>query len=418
MLQTRVVEASPTLQSPAPVVRRIAAVAGRLALGLFVTTIILALVEFVLVAVDYSRPIDVAPPIRLFSQERQKEIPEAGGMFRFDPYVYWDLRPGAVVVDQESEVINAAGFRGDLVALDRSARSLRVACLGDSSIFGVGSSLQESFPQQLREDLASRWPPELGRDVEVINAGVPGYTAFQGLQALQRKVLPYRPDVVVLMFGAFNECLPRKPPILTASPKRGRALRMAPSWVLAEILAAAESVEGDDSADVLPSFGPGFAHVVMSKLQRFRLVQLLASILPAPSANAARDELESLGDSARGVEKGDSSPPRVSLKAFGEFMSAMIEISLHSGAKVVILGPPRREDLRRLVPAVTRFNPISSEVARRWGVPFVDLEPIFDKDPALFIEGDPVHPNSGGHKVIARSVADWIVKNAATVASR
>ncbi|HVJ82811.1 MAG TPA: SGNH/GDSL hydrolase family protein, partial [Planctomycetia bacterium] len=98
----------------------------------------------------------------------------------------WEPKPGAAG-------INAAGFVGPEIPLERTPERLRVACLGDSCTHWG----DPPYPARLTSILKGR----RGEPVETLNAGVAGYSSWQGLQRLRRKVLPYRPDVVVIYFG-------------------------------------------------------------------------------------------------------------------------------------------------------------------------------------------------------------------------
>lgn len=67
----------------------------------------------------------------------------------------------------------------------------RIVCFGDSLTFGTGASSGKDYPSQLSQ-LVSR---------PVINAGVPGDTTARALQRLERDVLPYSPDIVLITLG-------------------------------------------------------------------------------------------------------------------------------------------------------------------------------------------------------------------------
>lgn len=102
----------------------------------------------------------------------------------------WSLRPHAQLslrhheLEQDFEVqISGLGFRGP------EPVSPRIACLGDSTTFGWGVAYEQAWPAVLGDALG----------VEVLNAGVPGYSTHQGLASLDR-VLALKPDVVVLAY--------------------------------------------------------------------------------------------------------------------------------------------------------------------------------------------------------------------------
>ncbi len=67
--------------------------------------------------------------------------------------------------------------------------------LGDSCTFGLGVNDDESLPAALQ-----RFRP----DVKVVNAGVPGYSAFQGRRLFARSGPGWKPELVFITFG-FND---------------------------------------------------------------------------------------------------------------------------------------------------------------------------------------------------------------------
>lgn len=88
----------------------------------------------------------------------------------------------------------------------RAVRNLASAggalvCFGDSLTQGVGAGPGEDFPSLLAAVLP----------IPVVNAGVAGETAADGLRRLERDVLSRDPRVVVVFFGG-NDFLRRIPP--------------------------------------------------------------------------------------------------------------------------------------------------------------------------------------------------------------
>ncbi|MBU0552643.1 hypothetical protein KKB55_22885 [Myxococcota bacterium] len=72
----------------------------------------------------------------------------------------------------------------------------RVLCLGDSMIYGSGVNLEETLPAQLEVALnGAAW----GVDVEVINAGVSGESAYDAWHRFCHLQPPCAPDVVALL---------------------------------------------------------------------------------------------------------------------------------------------------------------------------------------------------------------------------
>ena len=91
--------------------------------------------------------------------------------------------------------INSLGFRGDDFAVEKPARTIRIATLGASTTFCAEvSSDAATWPHRMQEAL-QRAHPEIS--IQVINAGVPGYIASDSLKNLQLRVLPLDPDLVI-----------------------------------------------------------------------------------------------------------------------------------------------------------------------------------------------------------------------------
>lgn len=93
---------------------------------------------------------------------------------------------------------NALGLRGPEV---RDDGSTRILALGDSCTWGWRVADNESYPAVLQALLDQVTRP--GR-YQVINAGTPGYTSYQGLVYLRERGLALQPQTVIIAFG-FND---------------------------------------------------------------------------------------------------------------------------------------------------------------------------------------------------------------------
>lgn len=84
---------------------------------------------------------------------------------------------------------------------NNSERPVFVSFFGDSNTRGWGNgSIQyrEAFPSRLIEALHERYP---GCAFNGINSGVAGDTLTEALERLERDVLRYTPDLVIICFG-------------------------------------------------------------------------------------------------------------------------------------------------------------------------------------------------------------------------
>ena len=120
------------------------------------------------------------------------------GIHRADSELIYSLRPGAVSTwkfKQFDQVVhvNSMGLRDREVGA-KVAGELRVLVLGDSMTFGHGVRDDESWPNQLEMHLAESPGPK----VDVINAAVKGYGTDHQYKFFRDRLVPLRPDVVVL----------------------------------------------------------------------------------------------------------------------------------------------------------------------------------------------------------------------------
>jgi lysophospholipase L1-like esterase len=120
-----------------------------------------------------------------------------------DPELFWRLAANQKLPEGDwplrGLISNAEGLREDHeIPLDKPPGELRLLFLGDSCTFGYGLLHREGFVYRLEAKLRAAFPQA---HLQCINAGVPGYTLFQGLRFLETRGFRYQPDLVVLNFG-------------------------------------------------------------------------------------------------------------------------------------------------------------------------------------------------------------------------
>lgn len=105
------------------------------------------------------------------------------------------LKPGAVRAECN---VNQYGFSSP--PFSKTPASYRIVTMGESSTYGDYASFEYTYPRLLGKILRINH----GKDVEVINAGIPGHHSSQGLNLLERVVLPLKPNLIILQF-AYND---------------------------------------------------------------------------------------------------------------------------------------------------------------------------------------------------------------------
>ena len=148
---------------------------------------------------------------RLIGRVRKGEWPETraeaytefvrkiGKAYQLHPLLVVCGRPGAVLHAVGKEVVfNARGQRGTNVLdlpMPKPPGGFRIVCEGGSTTFDL-----------LATDNAATWPARLGarlgrKNVDVANAGFPGWTSLESLVSLEIRDIDLGPDLVVVYSG-------------------------------------------------------------------------------------------------------------------------------------------------------------------------------------------------------------------------
>ena len=116
-----------------------------------------------------------------------------------NPYLYQIPTPGASVQAHLSRIdINSLGFRNEEFAPRKPPGYYRIFVLGGSTTFGYPGSIpsnQETFPYKLQLELRKRLNTN---HIEVINAGVIGYTLRTSLVNYVTRLTWYDPDMLIV----------------------------------------------------------------------------------------------------------------------------------------------------------------------------------------------------------------------------
>lgn len=147
-------------------------------------------------------------PVRALDQSR----PHHQTFCRYDPLLGWWHVPGRkarYATDEYSVELefNSQGVRGPEYAFDKPPGTYRVLVLGDSFAEGYSAPFSHVFSEYLRRYLEER----LSRPVEVINAGIGGFSTDQEMIFYKARGARYRPDLTIVLFY-FNDVLANSQP--------------------------------------------------------------------------------------------------------------------------------------------------------------------------------------------------------------
>lgn len=94
---------------------------------------------------------------------------------------------------------NSLGYRNDEISLEKPSNVFRIVALGGSSTYDVRiEDNQKTFTAELEKLLKEQYSYQ---NVEVINAGVPGYNSWEMLANLEFRVLDLNPDLIIIYEG-------------------------------------------------------------------------------------------------------------------------------------------------------------------------------------------------------------------------
>lgn len=132
--------------------------------------------------------------------------PHPPGMYQTDPRIGYVLTPGFDGSFDRPEFhtsvhINEVGLRGPDLR-PKTANTIRILALGDSFTWGWGTNADQAWPAVAKRLLSQRYP---NLDIQVMNAGTPGYGTAHELAFLESKGAALQPDLVVTMFFAGND---------------------------------------------------------------------------------------------------------------------------------------------------------------------------------------------------------------------
>lgn len=102
---------------------------------------------------------------------------------------------------------NSLGYRMDEFPIEKPEGEYRILLLGDSTTFGFGVEMNESFPEQLEKMLAQN-PGIKNKKIQVINAGfADGKSPDSYYLYLKEKGLKLNPDLVIVNLFVNNDVL-------------------------------------------------------------------------------------------------------------------------------------------------------------------------------------------------------------------
>jgi lysophospholipase L1-like esterase len=137
--------------------------------------------------------------------------PMGGDYLEYDPQYLFFPSPGGIAhnnVDLGGGKVkpvelrfSSQGFR-DTEVLEKEPGEFRICMLGDSFTVGHATAVEDGIPRQLEARLRTLLPD---RKIRVVNCGCEGAGCLQEIGMLRKRVLPLKPDLVILQLFPGND---------------------------------------------------------------------------------------------------------------------------------------------------------------------------------------------------------------------
>jgi len=294
---------------------------------------------------------------------------------------YQNIRFSPDTKKEEILVVNSKGFRGKEFNKEKTAGVIRLITMGDSVTFGIAPETCP-YPAQLQELFNQKYPNK----VEVINAGVEGYSSEYVLKRLKYDILQYKPDFITVYVGwndlyAVNPLSPWNYKKLTGLAKFLNKFYFYKAFrrlIFLEIKPKVEQIFMNNSynqkvEDVYLEFEP------------FIYKENLKKIIEVAKENEIKIALINLA-------------------------SILSDKMKEEDIKKVHY-PYFTSDIEKLKILQERYNKTIEELARKENVPLIDLNRAINQIPdkgRLFF--DTMHPYCEGNKVISQTIFDNLIE--------
>lgn len=301
-------------------------------------------------------------------------------IFESDPACFWRLKPNVVLPRDGGPawggmMSNSHGLRSREVTVEDARQRQRVLCFGDSSTFAFGVEFDDAWPNQLQQALDADAP---GR-FEVLNAGIPGQTSYQGRQRLTRELAKWQPQLAFITFGNNDgwkwDGMSDQEHARRATAARGLA--------------------------------------VLNHSRAWRWLQAMQQ--PSASTKAARDLAWAEQATLNYFDPNERWIPRVSVDDFGKHLQAMVaECRQHHCEPVLVVWPDQRQFLGQPTWRPP-YQAAMRQVAADTGAKCLDLVTHFEQagDWAIerFLRNDVVHVDGPGNRFVADEVARMVYES-------
>lgn len=336
-------------------------------------------------------------------------LPDHGGQIRsYAPHHYLGYMPAPDFRNADRQH-NHLGFRGGPVSAEKPEGVYRIVAVGGSTTYSVHTKDdRDSYPRLLQDHLRAGG---FG-DVEVINAGVPGYTSYHNFMNIAFRVLPLEPDLIILYQG-FND-------------------------IDARFVYPQSRYFGDNSGAEAPTVAEQFMPSILEYSTALRILGIRLDYIQSHGdldliGNRLADSNFAL-DFKRQVNRGTypsgifqdvsaeqmlaDNPPvhfernllnTVSIAAGQEVDVILVTMAMSIDFHARTQSPKSRFYTHKVfTSALAQHNDITRRISESTDAALFDLAAAFPDNPALFTDG--LHMNADGNRVRAQLIGDFVIR--------
>lgn len=312
--------------------------------------------------------------------------------------------------------INSFGFRGEEMTKEKSAGIYRIFILGGSTVLNKTTAFEMTGPRILEKLLREKYP---NKKIEVMNAGVDGFTSEHSLIQYLFYIKDFNPDMVVMWHG-FNDWY------YSCSPQE-RAYGSFKSDY--------SHFFGADALMVKEHFSPqpiiGIKLVTFDFFIKFLQDNWYSDIRNLYLANNSSSGFYTQKTENNQYEMKDFA----SLPSYTRNLQSLINSVLDDNVILILGNQPylysenldqktlskiyfpvlhcskdgKYPTISSVINGMTKYNKATKDVAAKNNIPFIDLESQIPKNLEYFT--DDVHYTEKGNEQIGNALSQFIISN-------
>jgi hypothetical protein len=365
-------------------------------------------------ALDRYKGVEYTPALVRTLSDKHRGILQAhlGGSSSyvvFDPELGWTIQPNGSKRGYRTNRYSIRASRE--YALEPPPGTLRLAAFGDSFTHASDVPNGETWHVRMEE-----MGPQMGKQLEVLNFGVPGFEPGQALLRYRRDGVKFHPHVVLIGFmseninrvvNTFRPFYFPKSGVPFSKPRF--ALRGGELVLLPNPLPSADAYREllREPEHVLPRLGEN-DYFYRRSSQRNPLDFLPSVRFASIFSNQYLHQPTTRG----GVYNTKSEAYQVTRSVLEEFYK---EVAENGALPIIVLFPERRDIRARRDGKTVIYQPLLDEL-RSKGYRVIDLLEGFERyDPqGEMIQKKFIHYPKSGNRMVARHILDYLEKNGLT----